>query len=453
LRQHPRIIESGGSVEFQGNDVAILGRRRAGSVEHGAHAYRRPTAMNARIDAWLAERKRGFSLPQALYVDPAAFEADLQAVFASDWLFACNVCEIKRPGDYVTLEIGRNSIIVLRDRDGAVRALHNTCRHRGSRICATDRGHATRLVCPYHQWAYELDGSLLNARHMPADFDKRGHGLKPAKVEVICGLVYVSLAETPPPLDGYRAAITPYIAPHAPARTKVACESTVIEEANWKLVIENNRECYHCAANHPELLTTFAEFDRPGERRSAQLEALLARNTAKWERYGLPHRAADGGHEFRCIRLPFNEGSSSFTLDGAPACRKLLGDLPDPDLGSVRMFRAPNNWHHFLADHIIHFRVLPLAADRTAVRTTWLVHEEAVEGVDYDVEHLTAVWRATNDQDKRLAEANHRGIASMAYEPGPYAPSEFMLKDFTDWYAGKLGDFARRYTVHQTAAE
>ena len=76
-----------------------------------------------------------------------------------------------------------------------------------------------------------------------------------------------------------------------------------------------------------------------------------------------------------------------------------------------------------------------------------------MEGVDYDVEHLTAVWRATNDQDKRLAEANHRGIASMAYEPGPYAPSEFMLKDFTDWYAGKLGDFARRYTVHQTAAE
>jgi nitrite reductase/ring-hydroxylating ferredoxin subunit len=168
LRQHPRIIESGGSVEFQGNDVAILGRRRAGSVEHGAHAYRRPTAMNARIDAWLAERKRGFSLPQALYVDPAAFEADLQAVFASDWLFACNVCEIKRPGDYVTLEIGRNSIIVLRDRDGAVRALHNTCRHRGSRICATDRGHATRLVCPYHQWAYELDGSGQGRGHLRA---------------------------------------------------------------------------------------------------------------------------------------------------------------------------------------------------------------------------------------------------------------------------------------------
>jgi Rieske 2Fe-2S family protein len=409
--------------------------------------------MHARIDALLAQRRAGFSLPQALYVDAAAFDADLQAVFATDWLFACNVSEIKRPGDYVTLEIGKNSIIVLRDRDGAIRALHNTCRHRGSRICGADRGHASRLVCPYHQWVYELDGSLLNARHMPAGFDKREYGLKPAKVEVICGLVYVSLADAPPSLDRYRAAIAPYIGPHEPARTKIACETTIIEEANWKLVIENNRECYHCAANHPELLATFVEFDRPGERRHAQLEALLARNTAKWDRYGLPYRAADGGLEFRCIRLPFNEGSASFTLDGAPACRKRLGDLTDPDLGSVRMFRAPNNWHHFLADHVIHFRVLPLAADRTAVRTTWLVHEEAVEGIDYDVDHLTAVWRATNEQDKRLAETNHRGIASTAYEPGPYAPSEFMLTEFTDWYAGKLQDFVRHCPVHRTAAD
>jgi Rieske 2Fe-2S family protein len=102
------------------------------------------------------------------------------------------------------------------------------------------------------------------------------------------------------------------------------------------------------------------------------------------------------------------------------------------------MFRAPNNWHHFLSDHIIHARVLPIAPDRTAVRTTWLVHEDAVEGVDYDVERLTEVWLATNEQDKRLGENNHLGIASRAYRPGPYEPSEFMLTQFTDWYAEKL---------------
>jgi len=106
-----------------------------------------------------------------------------------------------------------------------------------------------------------------------------------------------------------------------------------------------------------------------------------------------------------------------------------------------------------LSDHIIHFRVLPLAADRTAVRTTWLVHEDAVEGVDYDLKRLTEVWMATNAQDKRLAENNHLGVASRAYEPGPYAPSEFMLNHFTDWYAGKMAAFAGQPAERLAAAE
>jgi glycine betaine catabolism A len=380
-----------------------------------------------RLQALLDERRTGFSLPQAFYVDPDLFAADLEAVFEADWLFACNACEVKRPGDWLTLDIGATSVIVLRDREGEVRAFHNTCRHRGSRICLAEKGHSNRLVCPYHQWVYE--------------------------VEVICGLVYVSLSENPPSLSRFRAAVTPFIAPHRPERTKVAVEQVTIEEANWKLVVENNRECYHCAANHPELLATFVEFPTPGERESPAQRAILDRAAAKWDAHGLPWRAAEGGDEFRCIRLPFHEGAVSFTTDGGPACRKLLGDLADPDLGSVRMFRAPNNWHHFLSDHILHARVLPLAANRTAVRTAWLVHEDAVEGVDYDPERLSAVWRATNEQDKRLAENNHRGVASKAYEPGPYAPTEFMLTHFTDWYARKLAVLAGEPAARLEAAE
>jgi Rieske 2Fe-2S family protein len=391
------------------------------------------------VQALLEQRRDGFSLPQPFYVDDAFHDADLAAVFGTDWLFACNVCEIRNPGDYLTLEIGVNSVIVLRDRDGEVKAFYNTCRHRGSRICLNDKGSVNRLVCSYHQWVYELDGQLLFARQMPADFDRSLYGLKPVAVEIICGMVYVSIADEPPDLGRFRAAVTPYIAPHQPDRTKVAFEMTLIEEANWKLVIENNRECYHCAGNHPELLATLVEFALPNDPRgTAAFQALLARKTARWGEQGLPHATADGGLEFRCIRLPFHEGAVSFTSDGGPACRKLLGDFTDPDLGSVRMFRVPNNWNHFLADHIIHFRVLPLAANRTALRTTWLVHEDAVEGVDYDVKRLTEVWIATNDQDSRLATINHLGIASKAYEPGPYAPSEFMLRNFTNWYAGKM---------------
>jgi Rieske 2Fe-2S family protein len=410
--------------------------------------------IRERIRTLLSKRRQGFSLPRDFYVDEEIFAADMQAVFATDWLFACNVAEIKRPGDYLTMEIGSDSIIILRNRDGEVNAFFNTCRHRGSRIRPNETGRVNRLVCPYHQWVYELDGRLLNARQMPPDFDASGYHLKPVRVEVICGMVYVSLAENPPSLERYRKAVTPYIAPHQPDRTKVAFTSTIVEAANWKLVIENNRECYHCAGNHPELLVTLVEFALPDDAAATNaFKGLMDRSTARWDAHGLPHRPADGGIEFRCIRLPFNEGAVSFTMDGKPACNKLLGDFIDPDLGSVRMFRVPNNWNHFLSDHIIHFRVLPLSANRTEVRTTWLVHEDAVEGVDYDIQRLTEVWTATNDQDRILAENNHKGIRSSAYEPGPYAPSEFMLNNFSEWYAGKMADYANGPHMQLAAAE
>ncbi|HEX7390841.1 MAG TPA: aromatic ring-hydroxylating dioxygenase subunit alpha [Acidiphilium sp.] len=393
----------------------------------------------ARIRALLGERQPGFSLPRAFYVDPELFEADIDAVFTNEWIFACNGCEIPRPGDFLTLAVGHNPVVVLRDRDGQVRAFHNTCRHRGSRICLTETGHVTRLTCPYHQWVYELDGSLLHARQMPDDFCTEGYDLGPVAVETVCGMIYICLGDAPPDIARYRAAVTPYIAPHRPERTKVALAMRIVEDANWKLVIENNRECYHCAANHPELLNTLVEFALPDDPQgTARFRDLIERKAALWDSLALPHRPADGGNEFRCIRLPFHEGAVSFTMDGHPACAKLLGDFTEPDLGSVRMFRVPNNWNHFLSDVIIHFRVLPLSVDRTELRTTWLVHEDAVEGVDYDVERLTEVWKATNEQDGRLASVNHSGIRSRAYRPGPYAPSEFMLTHFTDWYAGKL---------------
>ena len=138
--------------------------------------------------------------------------------------------------------------------------------------------------------------------------------------------------------------------------------------------------------------------------------------------------------EFRCVRLPFEAGALSMTMDGGPACKMLLGDLAEPDIGSVRMFHVPNNWNHFLSDHIIHFRANPIGPGETELVTTWLVHEEAVEGLDYDVDRLTAVWSATNAEDCQLAENNHLGTASVAYRPGPYSRTEFLVKDFVDWY-------------------
>ncbi len=397
-----------------------------------------PAAEN-KLRAALDACQDGYSLPRAFYNDPDVFEADIEAVFYNDWIFVGPECEIPNAGDYVTLTIHNAPIIVLRDHEGELRAFHNSCRHRGSRLCDKARGHTGRLVCPYHQWTYELTGELISTRYMGDTFDQSKFPLKPVHVTSIEGLLYICLAETPPDIERFRNAITPYIRPHDPRRTKIVHESVIVEDANWKLVIENNRECYHCAGNHPELLVSLVEMALPNDERFGDEFKIMEQKACEWDALNLPHEPVDGGNEFRCIRLPFRSGTYSMTLDGKPASKKLLGDLTEPDLGSVRAFRVPNNWHHFLSEMTIHFRVLPLGPDQTEVRTTWCVHEDAVEGWDYDIHHLSHVWIETNDQDKRLAEENQRGTKSPAYTPGPYSEvSEFMILNFLDWYKGKL---------------
>jgi len=409
-------------------------------------------SASEKVSELMGQYRAGYSLPGPLYYDADVHEMEMKAIFGTQWLFACNGCEVKEPGDYLTLTIGRNSIVVLRDDAGEVKAYHNTCRHRGSRICQEHKGTVGRLVCPYHQWTYDLDGKLLAAGQMPEDFDPSAWSLKTVHVVDIAGLIYICLAENPPDIEHFRQTVTPYIAPHQPARTKVVFESVLIEKANWKLVIENNRECYHCAGNHPELLVSLVEAALPGDTRTHWFTELMERKAQEWDALGLPHRPAAGGIEFRCIRLPFNEGVTSMTMDGKPACKKMLGDLTERDLGSVRMFHVPNNWNHFLSDHIIHFRVLPRGPMETEVRTTWLVHEDAIEGWDYDVQRLAEVWQITNQQDQVLAEQNFLGVQSDAYEPGPYSPTgEFMILDFNRWYtstmAGHLPPGAARFRV------
>lgn len=406
--------------------------------------------LNSALDAC----ETGYSFPSALYHDPDVLAAELEGIFYKEWLFATVEAELPEPGDYVTLTIGKAPIIVLRDHDGDIRAFYNSCRHRGSRICQKHRGNTERLVCPYHQWTYDLSGSLISTRYMGEDFDAEDFPLTAVHVTSVEGLIYVCLAETPPDIDRFRTAITPYIQPHDPRRTKIVHESVIVEDANWKLVIENNRECYHCASNHPELLVSLVEMALPDDARFGDEFDIMQAKAEQWDALGLPHKPAGGGVEFRCIRLPFRQGAMSMTLDGKPACKKLLGELTEPDLGSVRMFRIPNNWHHVLADMTIHFRILPLESGKTEVRTLWCVHEDAVEGWDYDVDHLSHVWIETNDQDRVLAEENHKGTASPGYKPGPYSKvSEFMILDFQTWYHRAMSALLGREQTHAQAAE
>ena len=122
-------------------------------------------------------------------------------------------------------------------------------------------------------------------------------------------------------------------------------------------------------------------------------------------------------------------------------CKKLLGSLTEPKFGDLSLHMQPNSWFHFLSDHAVVFRVLPLSADKSIVRTTWLVHPDAVEGVDYDVDSLTAVWRATNNEDRELVIGTQNGVTNPGYRPGPYSLVEDDVEAFVNWYVKRVEDY------------
>lgn len=395
------------------------------------------------IAAELAVRRKNYSLSRELYADPGVYQVDLEQIWYREWLFALPSAALQKTGDYQTLQVGAYPVIVVKGADGRIRAFHNVCRHRGQRLCSKTQGNTPKLVCPYHQWTYELDGKLLYARDMGEDFDAARFGLKRVHCVDLGGVVYICLAEVPPPIADLAKTAASYLAPSGLTDAKVAYTSTIIENGNWKLVIENNRECYHCGGSHPSLCRTFSDNPKIGAMdgpHSASPEIL-----AHWERCeaaGLPSRFVHApDFQWRLARIPLLNNAESYTMTTKAAVARRMGKMPFNDAGSLLMYHYPNTWNHFLADHAITFRVLPVSPTETEVTTTWLVHKDAVEGVDYDLNTLTEVWTATNDEDRQVVEENQKGILSPAYEPGPYSTiQEEGVIQFVDWYCGMLGD-------------
>ena len=406
------------------------------------------------IGSLVRHRADGHTLPADLYRRTDVFEADCEVFFERLWVLIGVEADVPKPGDVFVEDIGRASVIVARAEDGSLSAFHNVCRHRGARLRECGKGSAKRIVCPYHRWTYRLNGVLMRAPHMGRDFDASDGGLRRVHVRNVGGLLFVCLAEEPPKdFADLEAAMAPRLAPFDLARAKIAIETEIVEDGNWKLTIENNRECYHCAGAHPELTNTFLPQDfgydpaelSPDERAEFEAHrAEFARRTDAWEKAGLPSRGIDhlSGNvtNFRTERLMMGPGgrARSATMTGEPACRVRLGDLSSVDVGDLHLW-THQSWHHYMADHAVVSTIFPLDAGRTRVRTLWLVNERAVEGVDYDLKALTEVWSATNAQDAALVALAHKGARSPGYQPGPYSQfTERHLDDFAKWYGERM---------------
>jgi Rieske 2Fe-2S family protein len=412
---------------------------------------------NARLDsdyvaALLNSRRPGFALPGAFFSDERVYAADLEHIFGQHWLFVASEPEIPEAGDYRTYQIGPHPIFILRRDDGSIAAFHNTCRHRGSRVLQQDVGVVgSKIVCPYHRWGYDTDGKVVDCG--PASDASLGKGLHLKRVPLrnLAGLLFVCLADDPPEdFADLDEQMTPYLTSHALPRAKVAKQVDLIEHGNWKLTLENNRECFHCGG-HPELLNSLFHFLGDIEEGSLSQEERLIYSRyedsreqalASWKRAGVPwqriellHGRATG---FRAERLVLEGAGESMTVDTRVACSRLLGSLTERRLGTLHLHTQPNAWFHFLSDHILTFAVFPIDRQRTLVRTTWLVNADAEEGKDYDLDNLTKVWDATNQQDAQFVEETQRGTASPEYVPGPLSSTEFMVDMFHRWYDERM---------------
>jgi Rieske 2Fe-2S family protein len=406
--------------------------------------------MQTSIEAIVAGCRPGWTLPGMFFSDESIYRSDLDQIWRDGWLFAGHTCEIPKTGDYFVMEMDRDSIIVIRDEDGKVRALHNVCRHRGSLVCTESAGHAQRLVCPYHQWTYRPNGELVACRGMPEEFDKAQFGLHPVVVRDVAGLIYLSLSRDPIPFEAAHAVLDPLVRPQGLERARVAKRVDYLVNANWKLIWENNRECYHCNLNHPQYIK--ANFDHYNAddatpRLREQMTAAAMRLETKWaEAAGTTHKEtgmtlfpdAVQNIWFSANRTPLVDGYLSETMDGALAA-PLMGDYRDPDVGTLRMRTLPNFWNHSSCDHAVSTRLLPAGPRKTAITVWWLVDEKAVEGRDYELTKLMPFWQLTSEQDWEICERQQRGVGSSAYEPGPYSTyKEYNVDSFVRWYLTKL---------------
>jgi Rieske 2Fe-2S family protein len=417
----------------------------------GSAARGRALAARGVIAPLAAKAKGGYSLDQALYLDAAVFAADMQQVVGRKWLVAGHLDRVRTRGEYFLFKVGDESIIIIRSDDSTINAFYNVCRHRGSVICTLPAGKVARLTCPYHAWTYGLDGALLAARLMPADFSRKDNGLHRCHVRVFFGFIFINLSdEAPTNFDAAFGDLAPYLDFHGFAAAKIAYSKSYPTSANWKLIVENFIECYHCGPAHPEFcsmhppeaLIAFGAgpSSGPAEAVEKYLPAVQA-----WERraatLGRPIGTVDDGPGSSHLRLllqrTIRDGYETETEDGRPAA-PLMGKRLGFDQG--RMFLSFSPFSHVVAtnDFAVLFRFTPRGPLSTDVDLDWLVDAKAA-AVDLDVERMIWGWDRTTLQDKEITENNQAGILSKRYQPGRYSDHEKRVVTFHQWYFAQFG--------------
>jgi Rieske 2Fe-2S family protein len=413
------------------------------------NAMNAEAASNSVLVAHLVRQQAlGRSLAQPFYTSDAVFRHDMDTVFMRHWLCLGHESQVTKPGDFLTHNIGSESVIVVRDREGVVRAFANVCRHRGSRICSKESGNTAMLVCPYHAWTYDLTGKLRAIPHageLAGAVSDPDNSLQALHLRIVQGLLFVSFAQKPLDFSEVERAIDGAYGPYGWNKAKVAYRETYKISANWKLAVENYVECYHCGPSHPEYSTLHA-LAQPTERIQAMNDAMSLRTASNG--VDIPFvefwsQSTQAGAEAVCsFRYALYDGIQTGSDGGKPVA-PLMGRFKSYDGGVTSTHVGPASFLVAYADYGVIYRFAPLTLQTCEMELIWLVAEDAVEGSDYDLDKLTWLWCVTSDSDKRIVEENQRGVNSRFYRPGPFAPMEKNARRYVEWYLNEIGNDTR----------
>jgi Rieske 2Fe-2S family protein len=358
------------------------------------------------------------TMPQRYYVGADVFAIEQDRIFARSWLCVGRSTELAEPGTYKLQAIGADSVIILRDKSGTLRAFHNVCRHRGTRLCEAERGTLRETIqCPYHAWTYALDGRLIGAPHMQdvSGFDKKDYSLFSVALQEWEGFVFINMARSPEPFEKVYAPLFGRFARFNLSGLEVGRRIEYTVKANWKLILQNYNECLHCPTIHP------------------QLSRLMPYTSGANDLTSGPFL---GG--FMEITPPH----ASVTMSGR-SCGLPLGPLPGEDHRRAYYYSFfPSMMLSLHPDYAVYYMVWPQTPAETKIISEWMFHPDTIARADFDPSDAVEFWDLTNSQDWHICELSHAGIASRAYVPGPYSPRESVPAAWDREYLARMNDSA-----------
>ena len=340
------------------------------------------------------------------YVSPEVFDWEMANVFRSSWVCVGRGDELIAPGQIRAVEVADEGVLLTRDSEGRLAAFSNVCRHRGHELAPVGEAIDARFIrCPYHAWSYRFDGELRAAPTFAKTpgFEMSDFPLVGVAVAEYLGWVWVDLSGTAPPIEEHFGNLADLAAPYETDRLRTAATHTYLVDANWKVIVENYNECYHCSSIHPEL----CEVTPPDSGFDHQPTGMWCGDT-----------------------MILKDHAVTMSLDGTSNSVNFRG--VDDELARYVWYltAVPNLLISMHPDYVMTHRLKPIAPERTLIECAWLFPPEAFDRDSFDPAYAVDFWDITNREDWTACEAVMRGVRHLGYRPGPLSSWEGTVYQF-----------------------